>query len=196
MANRTTRVEALGIMFRSDTIIQGFKIKAKDNIKNIVISQYADDSVICLENTNQIKLAIDKLEIFGKVSGLILNKKKTKVLLLGRQKYECPDLEEITKIEVIKFLGIYIGHNKKVCENKNWEENINNMSDILESWSKRDLTMLGKVTIIKSLAISKLLYSAINTFTPNWVINKINTLLYKFLWNSSEKIKRVTLIKP
>ena len=44
------------------------------------------------------------------------------------------------------------------------------MESILNAWSKRNLTLFGSVTIIKSLAISKIVFSVQNTYMPpDWI---------------------------
>ena len=39
--------------------------------------------------------------------------------------------------EPVKILGIYLGHNKEQCLEKNWQDKIDNMSKMLDSWEKR-----------------------------------------------------------
>ena len=55
--------------------------------------------------------------------------------------------------------------------------------------------MLGKITVIKSLAVSQLLY-LLSPLRSNYrILNEINDLLYTFLWNGKgDKIKRKTMI--
>ena len=62
----------------------------------------------------------------------------------------------------------------------------------LNSWLARRLTLLGKITIIKSLAVS-IYYQP---FLPlKEYYKKINLLWYEFFWGSkSEKIKRTEMI--
>ena len=60
---------------------------------------------------------------------------------------------------------------------------------------EKNLTFFGKVTVIKSLALSNLTYNACIIDVPDGVICKVNWLAYDFLWNGkTEKIKRKTLI--
>ena len=61
-------------------------------------------------------------------------------------------------------------------------------------WRQRDLTLKGKITIIKSLGISQILYVMNMLFVPKWVIVKSEKILYNFLWNDKpEKIRRKTI---
>ena len=39
----------------------------------------------------------------------------------------------ITTVNPVKTLGIYIGHNKKLCQEKNWTGKINQITNILDN---------------------------------------------------------------
>ena len=74
-------------------------------------------------------------------------------------------------------------------------EKIIKIESILNSWSARRLTLLGKITIIKSLAVTQIVYLLSALPTAQEILQKINSLLYEFLWGSkSEKIKRTEMI--
>ena len=97
----------------------------------------------------------------------------------------------------IKCLGIYLGHDKDECFRRNWINTMKDMEKLFESWKKRKLTIFGKCEVINTLAISKLIYTAsILPLPPTDYIKDINKLIYNFLWNSRDRIKRNTLIGP
>ena len=59
-------------------------------------------------------------------------------------------------------------------------------------WRSRDLTLFGRVLIIKTLGISNLVYSASNIDVPKEIIKNVQSCLFKFLWkNKGDNIKRV-----
>ena len=61
-------------------------------------------------------------------------------------------------------------------------------------WRSRDLTLFGKVLIIKSLGLSQLIYSASILNVPEEVARTVKTKLFSFLWkNKRDKIKRTGL---
>ena len=69
------------------------------------------------------------------------------------------------------------------------------MKKILNSWSARRLTLLGKIAIIKSLAISQIVYALSSLPTPESLLKEINSLLYEFLWDGKgDKVKRTQII--
>jgi len=52
-------------------------------------------------------------------------------------------------------------------------------------WSKRGLSLLGKIQIVKTFGLSQYLYMlAVMDITPEqW--KKVNKLIYKFIWNKT-----------
>jgi hypothetical protein len=62
-------------------------------------------------------------------------------------------------------------------------------------WLQRDLSLIGKITILKSLAFSKIIYQCGVITPPPTFIEHIKDLAYRFVWhNKPDKIKRDTLI--
>ena len=77
----------------------------------------------------------------------------------------------------------------------NFQEKKEKISKIIENWQFRRLTLLGKITVIKSLLASQLVYILSPLPTPSGYLKEINSLLYKFLWNGKcDKIKRTHMI--
>ena len=113
---------------------------------------------------------------------------------LGKLKNNFKSVHNIEVISCIKTLGVFVGHNKELCIEKNWSDKIIKMEKLLQRWQERILTLLGKITIIKSLVLPIISYSATNCETPPWVIKEVTSLFYKFLWNSSDKVKRASII--
>ncbi len=50
-----------------------------------------------------------------------------------------------------------MGHNKKDNEILNWQQKIETLLNI---WKQQELTLFGKVIILKQLAVPKILFSA------------------------------------
>ena len=75
-----------------------------------------------------------------------------------------------------------------------FSEKIEWVKNILNSWSVRRLTLLGKITIIKALAVSQIVHVLTSLPTHQGALKEINTLLYDFLWESKgDKIKRTNV---
>ena len=58
------------------------------------------------------------------------------------------------------------------------------LKDTLRILSPRNLTWIGKITVIKALCISKINFAISSIESPEWFINETKRLLEEFLWNS------------
>ena len=58
----------------------------------------------------------------------------------------------------------------------------------------RNISIEGKIVVFKTLAISKLVYLALLTFTPNHVTDEVAKIQKSFIWHDpSPKVKHETL---
>ena len=67
---------------------------------------------------------------------------------------------------------------------------------MLKGWGWRGLTLIGKVQIIKSFALPKILYRLTLISSKKEFITKINSLLFSFVWKGKDKVKRTAFINP
>ena len=147
-----------------------------------------------LSDKDSLKKSLDIIQQFSETAGPILNLNKSEIIATGKYKYE-KSICGINVTDSVNCLGIYIGNDKRSCQVKNWDEKINKLESTLNTWKKRNLTMFGVVTIIRALVISKIVYSVQNTFMPSGIVNKIDKILYNFVWKNKERIKRKILIR-
>ena len=96
--------------------------------------------------------------------------------------------------EPIRCLGIYVGHDKRMKYEHNWSTKIDRFKNVLTSWKCRQLTLFGKIAIVKQLALPKLLYSATMLSVPNDIIKELNAIIYDFIWCGKDKVKRKVMI--
>ena len=189
-------VEIMALKLKNTDTIKGYKvITTNDEELELKISQYADDSTLFLRDKLQVKEALILIKEFGIHTGLELNIKKTVGIYLGVNKLKDDYIHGIKLTSLpVKCLGIYVGYDKPKCFELNWERNITNLEKVLERWKSRNLTLFGKVTIIKTLAIPKLTYIATNCIYTDIIIQQITRILYNFIWGKRDRIKRNVLI--
>ena len=185
-------VEIMSLGIKQNNNIKGITL----NNKEVKLSQYADDSTLILNNKESIAIAIDEVNRFSKVSGLELNKSKCEGLWLGtyRDNYQNKFNNIVFPNEPIKILGVYIGNDQISCLEKNWMPKIKKIETLAESWKKRKLTLFGKVQIINTLLVSKFVYNFSVLNVPENIIKQINKIIFGFLWNKRDRIKRKTII--
>ena len=183
--------EALAIAVRQDATIKGISVGGEE----AKLLQYADDMTAVLADVSSAQALFDLLETFKKASGLTINFTKTEGMWIGSSKNnKAKPFGIIWPSEPIKALGVFYTYDQKLLLEKNFIENLDKIKKLLNVWSSRGLSIYGKVTIIKSLVIPKFVYLASLMPTPNNVIVELNRLLYKFLWNGTDKVTRLSTI--
>ena len=71
------------------------------------------------------------------------------------------------------------------------------MDKCLRNWKGRSLSLIGKVLILNIIGLSKLSFIASVLTPPQWVYDRINQLIWPFLWGSRvETVARRSLICP
>ena len=178
--------------------LRGISITLNNKYKEIKLSQYADDTVLFLKNEAEVFKAIHILKEFQLVAGLKLNVAKTEALYLGDN---FQDIMFVAGIQCVthgsvRCLGIHVGHDQTNCDKLNWETKLSEIEKLLNMWKQRDLTLFGKITIIKMLALPKILHVAQNTVHYTIHINKLKQLFFNFIWPKRDRIKRNTLVAP
>ena len=187
--------EIMALLFLMNPEIIGFKI----NSKEFKLTQFADDTTLILDGSqHSLQAALNTLEIYGNFSGLKMNKEKTKVIWIGRKKYSKDKLTvsvnlDWGKVEFV-LLGITFNVNLNLMPDINLVNVLENANTSLKVWQRRKLTPLGKITVLKSLILSKFIHVFLILPIPEKFVSKLNTEFFKFLWNNKpDKIKRVTV---
>lgn len=190
-------VELLALKLKSTSDIHGIPIHNKE----LLLSQYADDTFLVLDGKEKsLEETLKCFDSFHRVSGLKMNASKTKAVWIGTKKYSdhilCPNYNLQWTKSNFKLLGIDFSLDLQAMLDINFTKKIKEMSSILKAWEHRKLTLLGKITVVKTLALPKIVH--LLTALPNLSqikIKEFNTLFYNFIWNGKlERIKRNTLI--
>ena len=155
---------------------------------------YADDvNVAAKTDARGIQSIFSEYERFSKNSGLILNADKTEIL---RFKKVAPANRmfrvtymgrryELSTAEGIKINGILFFQNPKVREERNVDKVVVAMEKHLTNWSRRHLTLYGKILIAKTYAISQVVFLMQSMTLEDKSLKRINKVLFKFLWNKN-----------
>lgn len=186
-------VEILSLNIRDNKAIHGIRCGNKE----IKLVQYADDTTGIFKNIKSAKEFLKAVELFSKCSGLKLNREKTEALWLGKDKSSHSKPLGISWPDTpIKLLGLYIGHNMKDLEISNFKHKLTKIKKQFQSWIERDLSIVGRILIVKSLAISKFSF-LFNLITfPQHIIKEIKQCIYEFVWKGkTRKIKDKVLIQ-
>jgi hypothetical protein len=80
-------------------------------------------------------------------------------------------------------------------EEKNFTNKLKELKTLLAIWGQRDLSVIGRITIFKSLAFSKVIYQCNNITVPDDFIKQLIQVAYNFIWQGKpEKVRRKTVI--
>ena len=94
----------------------------------------------------------------------------------------------------VKTLGVWLSTDPVITMKANFNEKLK-LKATLGCWELRRLSLLGKITVLKSLIISQLVHILSPLPTDQRVVNEVNNLCYNFLWDrKGDKIKRDTMI--
>ena len=188
--------EIIAINIRSNEHIQGIKI----NEEIFKIVQLADDTTLFVKDLKSVANAIEMFNEFGKYSGLRLNLEKTVIIPLGTLQLTSINLPKYLKYIKIqrtsfKTLGVWFSLDTNISVDLNFTERIREVEKLLYIWSTRHLSWKGKITILKSLIVPKFVHLLNSIYTPVNILDRINKLLFNFLWNNKPaRIKRSTII--
>ena len=191
-------VEILAIMIREDKDIKGVKV---NNVEH-KISQFADDTQLVNNGDKKsFEKSIEILDKFGRTSGLFINAEKTQAIWLGSKKDSqvkyMPHLNIEWNPKQFKILGVWFTQNLEECANINYDEKFLEVKTLFNIWLQRNLTPLGRVAILKSLVLSKLIHLWILLpDPPDHYVKNLQKLCFQFVWGGKQdRISRNTITK-
>ena len=184
--------ELLACAIRSDKSIKGLSI----NSNEFKLSQYADDTTCFVRDTISASNLFKKLDLFRLCLGLELNTSKTEALWLSSNKHRTDTPFGIRwPKDYVNALGICFSSDENISYSKNLQPKLISLEKCLNVWSSRDLTLYGKINIVKSLALSKLTFVSTVLPIPKEFITRVNKQIVGFVWSQKNpKIKRTTMI--
>ena len=180
--------EIFAISIRMNERIKGINIGDQTS----KIDQYADDTFMAFlfdqTSLDEIVLTLDK---FQQISGLKVNYDKTEIMRIGSLKdsdaklYTQKNFKWTNNPTVL--LGIEVGSDlSKVTEN-NFKKLIKKIENILKLWSNRQLTLIGRIVIIKTLLVPQLIYrfAVLPSPLPDQM-KQIDEIFNNYMWNNKK----------
>ena len=107
------------------------------------------------------------------------------------KQYGSEEISWIKKDENIKILGVFFS-TKAEASNipENWTAKIEDIQLTVQRWSKRNLSLAGKVLIAKTFLLSKLNYIIQALSLPKAIAAQIDSIIFKFLWQKKRRKRR------
>ena len=148
-----------------------------------------------MKDEESLKVFLDVLKSYEKVSGLKINISKSECKWIGASR-NCK--REVLGLKwpkrPIKCLGVHLTYDYDRFIQLNYKQRLKKMEDTANWWRGRGLTMHGRAQIINSLLVSKLIYIASMFSVPEEVIKEANRIISKFLWRGQDRAARKAMI--
>ena len=160
-----------------------------------LLELYADDCSIFLPPEEEnLRNTLNILSSFFKLSGLKISVSKTKAIWFGAgcnfTHRLCRDIPLVWDTE-FRLLGIDFDAKLEKMEN-NFDSKLDEIRKLLNCWFYRTLTPYGKITVVKTLALSKLSHAAL--VIPSLKKSKLMDLekmIFRFIWGDKpDKVSR------
>ena len=146
-------------MIRNSHDIHGIIIDSKE----YKISQNADDTQLFLNGSeNSLRETLDILQKFYTMPWLRVNAEKKKPIWIGSLSNSTTRLCHYFRIDwtqrPFKILGVTFLTEIYNIWDLNYNDTIKKVEGVCKQWSKRKLTLMGRITIIKSSALAKFIH--------------------------------------
>ena len=180
--------EVLACALRGNQGLQGIPIQ---NIMNL-FGQYADDMDMYLRaNSQNLQFAFETFQWFRMQSGFTINYQKTTVYRIGSIKDS--DAMFYTEKDLcwtngpINILGVFVHHSLQKTMEANYRPIVEKSKAILNAWSHRKLSLIGKILIVNTLVASLFVYRmTVLPSIPSMYVNQMNNLIKQFLWEQGK----------
>ena len=100
----------------------------------------------------------------------------------------------ITAKKAIKILGVHFTDDQTLWRKLNFDETLKTIKERLNCWNWRNLTVLGRIEIIKSFVIPVFMYRAGLVCSHKEIVKEVNKIIFNFIWKGKDKVKRSALI--
>ena len=160
--------EGLASLVRNNCNLRG--IFTPHGESSVRLIQHADDTNLFISNNSEFDVIQNILNIYCKGSGSKLNIDKSKGLWLGDWRNRKHNPCHFTFVKKLRIIGIVFGND--ITPEDNWGSRINKIHSTLNKWSKRHLTLNGKVVIVNSLIGAGINYLGSVVECPNFLIKR------------------------
>ena len=179
-------VEILAIEIRHNDNVKGIVL----NGKSIKLCLLADDTTLFLSDIQSLQTILNLMYMFKQSSGLKINYEKTQVLQIGQQEWNVKHFKLKNIKDRIYSLGTWFYKDPKITVLQNQAFKLEEFNKILQQWQYRDLTLHGRIMVVKSLALSKMHFMISSFQISDDFVNQCQNIINNFIWkNKPPKIK-------
>ena len=185
-------MELLANAIRNNPNIQGLQIsKRRPNAKK-KINLFADDCVIFGYGKPDYDAIEKTIKLFESATASKINVSKSKVIKIKSSVDFNIRYQDVDETNGERYLGFQFNNNGIVSNMKN---RINEVIDLLFKWKRFHFTLIGRVNIVKTYAVSKLLYFMRFDRPTQNQIKKLQKVINWFIWYNSKSFDRTIKYK-
>lgn len=194
-------IELFARNVREDKKIKGIKFHDTEDSKKI--KQFADDTTLLLADIIDFREILSKIKDFTAFSGLRLNKNKSFAIQIGKIESKILSFEGIKFVENLKILGIIFSNKTSARDIPgNIDGKIEKLIKICDLWSKRQLSIAGKIIILKTYGLSLFTYLIRSIGISEEHLTYIERIFFRFIWKDKfdnkkacERVSREKIMK-
>jgi hypothetical protein len=184
-----------------------FKNKLTNTVLKHKASGYADDiAIVCKNTLGSLQEVFFEYERLTRKLGLELNADKTEILRIGHLNEKKVRLSinymgkdyEIRNVDQMKICGLYFCNDP--VDDHNILSKVEKFELQLKKWMCRNLSIEGKILIIKTYGLSQLIYNLQCYGILQKELVLVERLIFRFVWSKDwsklhvcERIKRSVL---
>ena len=127
-------------------------------------------------------MLLDVVRKYEKGSGAKLNTSKTEAMWLGRWQNNSDTLYGLKWVNKMRILGKFFSNSLLSVENDNWKAKLDKLKTVLNLWSSRELSFVGRVMILNVFRASRFWHVAKILPPPGWVVDNYNSIVWPFVW--------------
>jgi hypothetical protein len=167
-------------------------LRIAPGVKDINHAQFMDDTLLLggasVQTTRNFKAELDT---YNEISGSEISLPKSKIYGWNTSPREMLEIsrvlgmESFTNWDSFKYLGVPIFRTKPKASQ--WLPLIDKLKERINSWGAKWLNLVGKVVLIKAVLASILIYQSSLLLAPATMIQKIDALFRRFLWEGGKK---------
>ncbi|KAM4694287.1 uncharacterized protein O3C94_004738 [Discoglossus pictus] len=153
-----------------------------------------DDVTIFCADEQSVRTLVQVCDDFGRASGARVNCGKSETVLFGQWHLTPAPLPFPIKTDLIKILGVWFGGEGAAL--KCWEGRLGRIQQKFGLWSLRDLSMEGKILVLRNEILPILQYVAQAWPPLPTVCRAISKAVFYFIWGSKmDRVKRTVMYK-
>ena len=184
-------IEVLAHYIRKTNKIIGLKIGTTEQ----KLAMFADDLTCLVQDKTSIAELEKALENFQFLSGLKINYSKSTIYSVDQSETTNTSIASFKATQNLYLLGIEIGNDQQLKESRNITQRVDKVKAIFKRWKQRNLSLIGKIMIIKTYGLSQVTNTMMTTKIEKQHLKNIQKIFNDFLWSDKPaKVRHSTMI--